>query len=211
MTYRSPRYGEIILILVLGALQPVVELSFGAKFASFYNVAAAVIVISYIAYCLWKYPHILRTWGIRFDTFFSSIPAYIAFAIPAALILCAYAWFKDALPLPASFWYLLALYPLWGFAQQFALQNLLARNLINVFPNVILRSLIVAIIFGLAHVPSPELTVLAAVAGFFFTMIYHKYPNLFVLGITHGIVGALVFYIVLGSDKWAVLMGYVGL
>jgi hypothetical protein len=43
--------------------------------------------------------------------------------------------------------------------------------------------------------------------GFFFTLLYHFYSNLLVIGFSHAILGNLAFSFVLGTDPFAVLLG----
>ncbi len=205
-----PRYGELLFIAALGLLQPFVEMSAGKRIAAYYNLLAALLVLSYVLVCLCRYPGILRVWGFRLDTLLPSLRAHLSFALPAGALIYAYGWQKGSMPLPSSFWYLLALYPLWGLAQQFALQNMVAQNLTKLVPHLGLRALICAAAFGSVHLPSLELAALASCAGFFFTYIYHSYPNLLAVGFAHGIVGVLAFYVVLGNDQWEVLMRYLG-
>jgi Type II CAAX prenyl endopeptidase Rce1-like len=209
-TYNSPRYGELILIVILGALQPLTELLLGERIASFYNAGAAAVVLLYVAFCVYAYSGILKIWGIRLDNFRRAIGPHLVFAALGSALLYGYGWTKGNTPLPTSFWIIVLLYPLWGFAQQFALQNLVVRNLAKILPNGYARAALVALVFGVAHIPSLELVILAGLAGFFFTFLYNRYPNLIAIGIAHGIVGALVFYAVLGQDQAAILMRYLG-
>lgn len=208
-TQNTIRYDELALIIVLGALQPATELLFGTRIAALYNVAAALVVVAWIAFRLAREKALVHAWGLRRDNFVSSLKIHGAFAFLAAEALYAWGWLHDRTPLPSSFWFLLFLYPVWGFAQQFALQNFVARNLTGLCPNVFMRSLATAALFSLAHAPSMDLMILAFVAGFFFTLLYHRSPNLFAIGIAHGIVGALVFYLVLDQNQMDVLRGYI--
>lgn len=201
-------YYELALILTLGALQPVLEITVNSRVAALYNVIAVGIVLSYSVWRIRQRPDILRDWGVRLDTFIDCLLPYLAFTAVGAGAVYGYGMYVGTTPLPVSFWYLFALYPLWGFAQQFVLQNWLARNLVNMVPNLLARSLIVALFFSLAHAPSIELMTVTLIGGFFFTLLYRRYPNLLALGIAHGILGALVFYLVLGQDQWEILKGY---
>ena len=92
---------------------------------------------------------------------------------------------------------------MWGTAQQFGLQNLVAKNLSGLLPNRLALALVSALLFGAAHCPRGPLMLLAFSAGLFFTLIYRRFPNLWAVGIAHGILGALAFYIVLGEDPGA--------
>jgi len=105
--------------------------------------------------------------------------------------------------LPRTFWLTIALYPIWGIAQQFALQNLIANNLVGVIANRISIALLAALIFALSHYPRLELIALSLAAGFFFTLIYRKFPNLWAVGTAHGLLGSMALYIVLREDPGA--------
>lgn len=206
----SPNYKELIGIILIGILQPLTEIVFGAQLSSYYNFVAAAFVLGYVVYRLITQPSFFKLWGLRFDTFWASVPVYTWFTVVSCVVIYAGGYYLGHTPLPITFWYLLALYPIWGIAQQFALQNLVARNLTRIAPHVYMRALISGVVFSLAHTPSYLLMGLAAVAGFCFTILYDRKPNLLVLGISHGILGALIFYLILGQNQWEILRIYLG-
>lgn len=204
----KPLYGELIFILVVGALQPVTEIFWGSQIATYYNGIAAFIVIAYLMYRLARSKeNLLFSWGLRVDNFRRCLLPYMVFTAIAAVFLYGYGGFMGH-ALSLTFWYLLAVYPLWGIAQQFVLQNLVAKNLEHLLPALPVRSFAVAVLFAFAHIPSLELFILTFAAGFIFTYLYHSYPNLLCLGIAHGIVGALAFHLVLGQNQWEILVRY---
>jgi membrane protease YdiL (CAAX protease family) len=49
--------------------------------------------------------------------------------------------------------------------------------------------------------------VLTFVAGLVFTWIYERHNNLWAIGIVHGILGAVAYYVVLGHDPGAEIIG----
>ena len=64
--------------------------------------------------------------------------------------------------------------------------------------------------------PLPEQSPLAAalfgvpgVAGVFLTLIYQRFPNLWAVGIVHGILGSLAVYIVLKEDPGATIFSFI--
>lgn len=205
-TMLKPNYKELLFILIIGVLQPVIDITAGAAAAQTYNLFAAMVVLAYVIYHLVHTPSLLTEWGFRRDNLVATLPVYVLFTLVAGFVVYMYGIYYDRTPLPATFWYILALYPIWGIGQQFALQNFVARNLAALFPNVIVRAGATALIFSLSHAPSLELMVLTALVGFFFTILYHYAPNLIVLGISHGILGALAYYLVLNEDPWAMLV-----
>lgn len=204
------RYGELLLMAILGLLQPFAEVLFGPWVASTYNVVAALIVLVYAVWRIVVDRGVLRQWGMRFDNFSRSLLAHLSFAAVAGVFIILFGWARG-IAVPATFWFLLPIYFVWGFAQQFALQNMVARNLASLFPNVFFRALLVAACFGLVHLPSFPLAALSFVAGLFFIVLYDAFPNLFAVGIAHGLVGSLVFYVLLGQNQWRVVLGYFGL
>ncbi|MFQ5932728.1 MAG: type II CAAX prenyl endopeptidase Rce1 family protein, partial [Nitrospiraceae bacterium] len=115
---------------------------------------------------------------------------------------------RGSIYLPVTFWLTLGLYPAWGIAQQFALQNLIVRNLTGLLSHPVAIAGVAALLFGIAHYPRVSLVMLTVCAGFFFTLIYQRFPNLWAVGIVHGILGALVFYILLGKDPGAEILGF---
>lgn len=205
----APRYGELAFILLIGLLQPLIEIFSGPRIATYYNVIAALIVVGYVAMMIIKHERpLLRQWGLRTDTFHRSIVPYGVCTLIAAAGLYGYGSVMGHTPLPYGFWYVLALYPLWGMAQQCVLQNFLAKNLTALIPSILFRSLITGLLFACAHLPSIALFIVAFGAGVIFTWLFDRYPNLFALSIAHGILGALVFHLVLGQDQWRILMEY---
>ncbi len=205
----KPQYGELMFMLIIGLLQPAIEILWSSRISTYYNGIAAVLVLGYV------FVRILRTggsilplWGLRFDNFRHCLFPYLALTALTGVAVYAYGWFVGHTPLPIGFWYLLVVYPMWGIAQQFVLQNFVAKNLTTLVPSLTIRSLVVAALFACAHIPSVELVLVAFIAGFAFTTLYHLYPNLLALGLAHGILGALLFHLVLGQDQWMILTGY---
>jgi len=89
-----------------------------------------------------------------------------------ALVLIAYGAAAGSLSLPKTFWLTLALYPAWGIVQQFALQNLIARNLAGILRSPLGLASAAELLFGASHYPRLDLVALTLAAGVFFTLIY---------------------------------------
>ena len=66
-----------------------------------------------------------------------------------------------------------------------------------------LLAFVAALLFSLSHIPRLPLSALALIGGFFFTLIYQRHPNLWAVGIVHGILAGLAFYILLQEDPGA--------
>ncbi|MEW6338353.1 MAG: type II CAAX prenyl endopeptidase Rce1 family protein [Acidobacteriota bacterium] len=194
---------ELALVLALGGGNLVAE---AAHAKTPFVLAGAVICLAWVALRIRGEPGVLRSWGFRTDTL---VPALRPVGIATASILAAIAvWAAAAqrLPPPPGFWPTLVLYPLWGIAQQFLLNAVLARRLREALPEWAAWTLATAL-FSLAHAPDVPLMLLAGAAGALWIPIYRRWPNLWLLGFCHGVLGSAVWYGVLGRDAWLALSG----
>ena len=111
----------------------------------------------------------------------------------------------ERFPLPASFWFVLVVYPVWGVAQQFALQNLVARHLTTLVPRRRWRIAAAAALFSASHFPDSGLMILTLAAGVLLTYIYERHRNLWAVGLMHGWLGAMAYYLALGRGAGTAL------
>lgn len=196
----KPRYAELIAIIVLGGLHVATELAVSLAAARVFNAVATIAVLAYVVWRASRTKNVFQVWGVRLDNFLSALRDQLIFALPAAVLLIACGIRFRFFPPPNTFWVAFLLYPVWGMAQQFVLQNFVVRNLKNLISSRCLRSLLAALLFGLVHVPRIPIVAMAVIAAFFLTMIYERRPNIWAVGCVHGMLGALVFYFVLGDD-----------
>jgi membrane protease YdiL (CAAX protease family) len=208
---------ELVLVILTGIGHVALEVATsGLKGAAdtlnrpqhIYNLTVALLWGGYLVWRLLRTPGLAYEWGFRRQGLGQALGACLRFGVIATIPLVAYAAWQGRLPLPATFWLVVALYPLWGLAQQFALQSLLTRNLRQVVPRFCFRILAAAAIFSAAHFPNYELMGLTLVAGVAFTWLYEKYGNLWAVGITHGFLGALAYYAVLGQNPGAEILAF---
>lgn len=194
---------ELALVFGLGAGNFLAE---AAHVKTAFIVVGAVIWSGWAAARVRREPGVLRTWGFRADTL---APSLVPVGIATASALAAVALWAAAagrLPPPPGFWPTLAIYPIWGVVQQFLLNAVLARRLRQVLPEWAAWSLATAF-FSLAHAPDVPLMLLAGAAGALWVPMYRRWPNLWLLGACHGVVGSAAWYGVLGRDAWMALAG----
>ncbi|MEM7312338.1 MAG: CPBP family glutamic-type intramembrane protease [Planctomycetota bacterium] len=199
----QPCFGELVAIVLIGLGHVIIEVAFTLQVAKFYNVAVSIAAVSYIVWRVRRSPNALRVWGFRTDNIGPAMRAQLPFLAVSIIGLIVFAVVTGSAGLPKTFWFTIVLYPVWGIVQQFALQNFIANNLKSTVSSVFLLSLVAALIFAVSHYPRMELVALSLVGGFFFTLAYRKHPNLWVVGTVHGILGSMVFYIVMGQDPGA--------
>ena len=206
----SPCYWELVSIIIAGAIHVTAEVIFSETTSRLCNAAILLMFVGYLVWRVQTSPGVLRTWGIRADNFAPAIVAHLGFAAISALALFGLAVTTGPVEMPTSFWVTVFLYPIYGVVQQFALQNFIARNLRMMLSGSVPVAATAAIFFGLSHYPRLELVALTFVAGFFFTLIYQRFSNLWAVGLAHGLMAALAMYLVLGEDPGAEILNMVG-
>lgn len=196
---RDPCYPELVAILLAGAVHVILEFTWSFAAVKIWNAAVTCGFLGYLAWRRSRTGDAFRVWGMRSDNFFAGLRGQLSYVIPACILVHVYGGRYGFFP-PKTFWLALPLYFLWGTAQQFALQNLLARNLRRLIVRPLFLALVSALLFSAAHFPSIPLMGLTLIAGFFFTWTYQRIPNLWAVGIAHGVLGAMVYYFVLHAD-----------
>ncbi len=201
---------ELVALGSVGLAHVVLELVFGESIALAFTGAAVVGALLYLVQRWARDRSVLVEWGLRLDNLAPGLRLHLGFALAAALPLLAVGAALDRLAVPWTFWLTLCLYPLWGFAQQFALQNLVAENLRALRGGPALVLGVTASVFGLSHVPRFDLVLLTLVSGLAFTWLYARVRNLWALGLAHGILGTCAIFFVVGEDPLAVALVRMG-
>ena len=205
----GPCYPELVAIVLVGVLHVATELLTSESTAMAYN---AVVSVGLLGYLVWRARHskgAVKAWGMRTDNFVPALRAQLAFGAVAGATLIGFGAYTGSLTLPMTFWLTVGLYPIWGVAQQFALQSLLVRNVKGLLSSPTAIAVVASALFAAAHFPRIELVVLTGASGLFFTLIYLRRPNLWAVGIVHGILGSLAFYVVLQEDPGAAIWGFI--
>jgi hypothetical protein len=205
----GPCYPELIAVVVVGALHVATEILSSDWAARLYNAIVSVVFLGYLAWRVRRSKSAFEKWGMRADNFWRALRAQLMFGAVGAVALLGFGVANGSLVLPITFWLTVGLYPIWGVAQQFALQSLIGRNLRGVLSRPVPIAVAASALFAAAHYPRIELVILTGVAGVFFTLIYLRIPNLWAVGIVHGILGSLAVYIVLKEDPGAAIWAFV--
>jgi len=135
-----------------------------------------------------------RSIGLRGGDFLSSL-----WVVGAALLISAVAVviaarlhtlrsFGGPLDLLGNFWS----YAIFSGVQQFLLQCFFLSRLLRVLPKPHYAAVAAAVLFGVAHLPNPVLTMLTIVWGTMACLIFLRYRNLYPLAIAHAILGITV-------------------
>lgn len=83
-------------------------------------------------------------------------------------------------------------YVVWALLQQFVLQDFFLLRLTRLLPSKGAAVFSAALLFSIAHLPNPVLTVATLVWGLAACAIFLKYRSLYALGLAHGILGICI-------------------
>ncbi|MCK6478989.1 MAG: CPBP family intramembrane metalloprotease [Planctomycetes bacterium] len=140
-----------------------------------------------------------REAGFRADNLRAGLLPCAAFTAAAAGGLAAWGRASGAPLRTSDVLLLLALYPAWALLQQFAFQGLLHRALMVLLPSPAPRVLAVATAFAAVHAGDPVLVLLTFAAGIAWSLLYRRWPNLWLLAASHAVLAALAYPLVLGG------------
>lgn len=153
-------------------------------------------------------PHILHEWGFRLDNFGHVLKKVLPFGIIAILSCFLIGYFRSTFNPHWHIIPILIVYPLFGVLQQFLLMSLVAGNLQAQkkfrFSVIII---ITSVLFGLLHYPYGWLIFGTFILSLFYTFIFLKERNLYVLGLFHGWLGAIFYYTVVDKDPFLEVFG----
>ncbi|WP_370089627.1 lysostaphin resistance A-like protein [Ekhidna sp.] len=157
-------------------------------------------------------PQILKHWGFRLDNFSLILRRVVPFGILSVLTCIIIGYTQGTINIHWHILPILALYPLFGTLQQFLLMALVAGNLQDSGKlNERTIILISSTLFALLHYPYWWLVIGTFILAIFYSYIYLKSRNLYVLGIFHGWLGAIFYYTVVGLDPFDEVFGVLGL
>jgi hypothetical protein len=83
-------------------------------------------------------------------------------------------------------------YGLWSLFQQYAAQSYFHNRLMRLVDNRHLSSLLVALLFGGAHIPNPILMVATTFGGFILAEVFARHRNVYPLALVHTVGGFLI-------------------
>lgn len=208
---------EILLLILTGASHIGIEMFYKSNLSSQENISVPALIFNIAAALLWGFyllfrivrcKQVLYDWGFRKDNFFDTIRISSSFGVPIVIIFTIYGLLHHHYPSSTSIILILALYPLWGLIQQFAVQVLINKNLREIGIPLIFRLLIASVLFSVSHYPIFTLMLLVFPLGILTTLIYERYPNIWALGILHGILGTAAYFFILGQDPAKELLSF---
>lgn len=156
-------------------------------------------------------PGILPYWGFRLDNFGRVFRLVLPFSVLAIGGCVAVGLWQNTINPSWHLLPILLLYPIWGSIQQFLMIGLVAGNLQDLSQHQFPRWLIIlftALLFAAVHYPDLRLVGGTFVLALFYTIIYLKARNVYVLGIFHGWLGGIFYFTVVNRDPFVEVFGH---
>jgi len=165
--------------------------------------------VAYILLRIGKDKDILTRWGLTTKNLKPSFTSVSLFALMSLSFLFIYASIKGPLNLNWHLIPILLIYPVWGIMQQFLVMSLIAKNLkeMALFKDWLII-LITSFLFSVVHLPSPVLTIGTFLLALYYTVIFLKWGNIWPLGLYHGWIGGLFYFLILKRDPWAEVFNF---
>jgi len=119
------------------------------------------------------------------------LPLAVALYVP--LVVCGFASRSLVISVPGErILRMFATYGIWCFFQQYLTQSYFHRRLTPLVGDLHLRSAVVGLMFGSAHIPNPVLMVATMLGGFLFAEVFARHRNIWPLALAQAVGGFLI-------------------
>lgn len=179
------------------------------KLHAVYIVSAILFWSVYFLCRVKKHPVLLYYWGLSLRNAKGTFKIVGAVGGVAIIVFLIYGMFNNSAIFSPNLLFVLITYPFWGLIQQFMVMSILANDLNDFKPKKFTYYqvvLLTSFVFAIVHFPSIPLIIATFLMAVFYSVIFLKKRNIIPLGIFHGIMGGLFYYLVLGKDTWSILL-----
>lgn len=187
----------IILEILFLCVSPIAILYFGAIdihdrlwiLAAYTSFVGLIVLRSHFS---------MKTLGMRVDNIRKDFLPYLIFTTLGVVGLLVYAHYLEQqhIQWPQTAQLFLLFLPV-SFAQEFLFRSYLMHRLRQLFKSIATVVLVNAVLFTFLHAMYADILInlpLAFVAGVAFALMYYKYPNLWLISLSHGILNFVAVY-----------------
>jgi len=168
--------------------------------------------VLWIALVSWRAFHSWQAMGLRTANLLRSlwIVGVALLMAAAAVLVAARLGTLHAPPGPVAFFKRYIGYAIWSFVQQFLVLDFFLWRLLRLLPGTRSAVLAAALLFAVAHIPNPVLTLVTLVFGWLSCVLFLRYRNLYPLAIAHAILGICIAITIPGhiTHNMRVGLGY---
>jgi len=141
-----------------------------------------------------------RDFGLRTDNLSACAPPIGGATLLGALAIVAWTLLSGRPLWRSDMAILVPLYPVYGVVQQLVFQGVLHRRLMLLLESRTVPATITTIAFAAVHLGSWPLVTLTVVAGTIWCVLYQRWPNVWLLGLSHGFLAALAYPMIVGDQ-----------
>lgn len=206
MNYQIPkkrRIFEISMVILTGIFKIIIMDVLNLKLP--FILTVIIFWTSYFIYRTKKEPHLYTYWGLSFSNSKELFKLIAIIGLPVIAGIIFYGVYIKPIHWNIHILFVLLIYPVWGLMQQFLVMSLFASNMYDLYNKYIgkfLTILFTSIMFSFVHYPSISLMMATFIMALIYSPCYLKYRNILPLGLFHGIIGGLFYYVILNRDAW---------
>ncbi len=186
----------VVVLSVVGAYVALETLEVRKRWS--YGCAAVAFVALGLYVCRYR-PDSWRDLGFRWDNLRAAAVPICGVTIAFAAALVIWALVLHRAPWSKQSTLLLLLYPVWALVQQGVFQGILHRQLATLWHCGWAPVLATSLAFAAVHWGNGLLVVLTFCAGLAWSLLYQRWPNLWLLAASHSVLAALAYPAVLAD------------
>lgn len=200
---RRRRLFEILMVVATGIGKIFVMDVFNLKLP--FIITSIVFWASYYLYRTKKNNSLKEYWGLSILDSKDLFKIVTILGIIVILGIVIFGVYIKPIKWSVHVFFVLLVYPIWGLIQQFLVMSLFAGNIKDLSIKYIGNKLIIvltSIMFSIVHYPSMNLMIATFLMALIYSTLFLRYRNIIPLGLFHGVIGGLFYYVILNRDAW---------